>query len=721
MAKNERERGIDFTQYISERTTTFIGREWAFQAINDWLANPDGSRCFLLTGEPGSGKTAFAGRLFQFSQGMIPAPVGLSHLTPHFLSAVHFCSTRDTRWSIPQAFAESLAIQLAKRYPAFATALAEKSGERQIHIEVQQRVEQGSPIGVMINRLDASGVTPEDAFNRVVREPLEVLYHDGLNQQVIILVDALDEALVYSGATKIPSLLTQVETLPTGVRFVLTSRPEIDVLRPLRRAQPQELKLTSGVGLTQSLQDVHMYLLDALEKNPALERKLTSDLSRQTLIKGIKEKSDGNFLYVRYLLNMLLEQQEQINLTLLSTLPKGLDGIYLEFLERLVKHDPLSWGKEYAAILGTLAVAQVTLSEAQLADFIGRAQTELRDILKRLHQLLDVDETLPASQRTYAIYHRSFIDFLLDEDRSEEFWCEAKKEHLRLADWCEKGNLSNIWEDAKYSPGEQGRREYSRKYYITHLYQAQEWQRLFEVLDEKQYGQGKMRHDPSTHTYTQDLDLGRKATIWEGWTVAEGVSLLPHLWQYTLLRCSLTSRADRYPEEAFRLLILLGRKQEALGLAELLTDPARKERVLDHIAEQLRELASQESEWLEILMRAGEVARMIQDSFQQTKVLAELGTALAQTGQWALAEHVIGTIQGSYWQARALRQLAKTMIRKHKLEHLLHLIQRLWRQTETREEALTLFSLAIAFISRTPDISTALLSAFSWVDNFLGR
>src|SRR5437763_806402 len=113
---------INFTNYIVESTRNFTGREWVFQAINDWLADPDNSRFFLLIGEPGSGKTAIASRLVQLTQGAVSPPAGLNHLTPDFLSAQHFCSARDSRWINPRAFAESLALQLAKRYPVYAKA-----------------------------------------------------------------------------------------------------------------------------------------------------------------------------------------------------------------------------------------------------------------------------------------------------------------------------------------------------------------------------------------------------------------------------------------------------------------------------------------------------------------------------------------------------------------------------------------------------------------------
>ncbi len=44
---------------------------------------------------------------------------------------------------------------------------------------------------------------------------------------------------------------------------------------------------------------------------------------------------------------------------------------------------------------------------------------------------------------------------------------------------------------------EQRRCKYARQHYLTHLYRAHEWQRLFEVLDTVQYGREKMRDDPA--------------------------------------------------------------------------------------------------------------------------------------------------------------------------------------------------------------------------------
>jgi ABC-type glutathione transport system ATPase component len=68
MRQSSSEAVADLTSYMAERTRNFTGREWVFKAIKNWLADIDGSRYFLLTGEPGSGKTAIAARLSSYTQ-----------------------------------------------------------------------------------------------------------------------------------------------------------------------------------------------------------------------------------------------------------------------------------------------------------------------------------------------------------------------------------------------------------------------------------------------------------------------------------------------------------------------------------------------------------------------------------------------------------------------------------------------------------------------------
>jgi hypothetical protein len=58
----------------------------------------------------------------------------------------------------------------------------------------------------------------------------------------------------------------------------------------------------------------------------------------------------------------------------------------------------------------------------------------------------------------------------------------------------------------------------------------------------------KLRHDVTMRSYVLDLDIGRQAAIDAGGgNFDERLKLLPNLWRYSLLRCSLASQADNRP------------------------------------------------------------------------------------------------------------------------------------------------------------------------------
>jgi hypothetical protein len=89
---------LDFSAYIDERTRDFTGREWVFAKIDRWLANPDAPRTFIITGEPGIGKTAIATRLTQIRD----------------LAGFHFCIARQADTIDPLNFTRSLSRIIGK-------------------------------------------------------------------------------------------------------------------------------------------------------------------------------------------------------------------------------------------------------------------------------------------------------------------------------------------------------------------------------------------------------------------------------------------------------------------------------------------------------------------------------------------------------------------------------------------------------------------------------
>src|SRR5215471_1818122 len=314
---------------IAERAEYFHGRGWVFQELDGWLAQSPGGRYFLITGEPGSGKTAIAARLYRFSAGDAP-PNGYLHLGAQSLGAAHFCSAGDATSIDPRNFASSLALQLSARSQAYAQAL-KNVGDKVININVQAVSEKLENFtGVNIQNLDVSRISAQDAFNRVVIDPLIET-----NQPVTILVDSLDESLRHSGDVNIVKLLSNVASLPAGIRFILTSR--VDDRIESRFTAADGLFLSAAEHSAQNQKDVEDF---------AKERLQAAGFRSDTLPALIADKAEGNFQYAWFVVNALLTKK--MDPTALGGLPPGLDGIYQESLTRVVDLGGKDWAKDYA-------------------------------------------------------------------------------------------------------------------------------------------------------------------------------------------------------------------------------------------------------------------------------------------------------------------------------------------------------------------------------------
>jgi hypothetical protein len=418
------------------RTTGFVGRGWMAYAVADWLA--DGAeRYLLIVGEPGWGKTALAAWLA--GAGPLPDdPAAADRLTGlrQGWDAVHFCVARGRQGTINAGqFARDLAEQLSA-IDGFAQAVLDEMGY-EFDIRVEVRENWGEVVGARIDRLITTQQDPADVYNRCVRQPLLRIARQRPDLEVRILVDALDEALTGIDLS-IVSLIAGSGDLPRGVRFVLTSRDDQAVLDRFRDAQI--LDLSAPARAERSAGDLEAFvsvrLTAVLDARPAPNGKITAA--------ELTKRADGNFLYATWVLNGLASGE----ITDLTQLPNGLNGLYREYIERLLERDARPWDAWHQPFFGCLVVAAPVAPESSLPRWLSWTDGDVNREALAMAQVVEFVDRPDEGDVGYRFYHRSIADFLTvrryrdgERSRPNQYYLEPWRQHGRIASYyLERGN-----------------------------------------------------------------------------------------------------------------------------------------------------------------------------------------------------------------------------------------------------------------------------------------
>ncbi len=428
---------IDFYLPLARHRQRFCGREWIFDAVEQWLKS--NSRCLLIEGEPGIGKSALAAELIFRNPG--------EQVVAHFVIDRSIGATRQ-----PKTFVRTIAALLAGALPTYRAA-----------------VEQGDVSRWLMRDLCATD--PLGAFVQGVLRPLcNAPTPEGGTRYIVI--DGLDEALGQLApreseghAISIPGLLAAaLKDFPDWLRIVATTRPDSRVAPLFGVAQ----RLILYPKDERQRRDLDTYVNRRLVEESFVGKLASANCDAAAAAALINARSDGSFLYAQLTLDGL--NDGTITFDALSTLPPGLASLYHDLFLRLFP-TPADYTPA-ASVLEVLIASRDGLTESELAAATSlNLSKELRPALASLWSYLaNVDHTYrPDIEPRYRVYHKSLVDWLATPPAGHrEFRLDRGRGERTLLAYC------GSWRTLKH--------QYQLVNLVIHLVAANELEEAAKIL-----------------------------------------------------------------------------------------------------------------------------------------------------------------------------------------------------------------------------------------------
>ena len=415
------------------------------------------------------------------------------------VGAVHFCNAASGNIT-PKAFAQNMADQLTRNIPGFGDALVATlaiAWSVSAVVTAGRIAPGGSATGIIINKLDLGELGEELSFERTFRQPLQALYKPGYNRPMLLIVDGMDEAALYTGAVTIVQLLARLTDLAPQVRVLATTRPDPRVLYQFPGLTPIDLIQNAPVGAD----DVRQYVQNRLKV-------LQDRAKRVQLTEQIATASDGIFLYAYLVLRDLVAGLPALPDLTATPLPTGLAGLYQESFNRQLGPGRTHWFQEYQPLLGLICVAQGEgLTKTQLDRLTKRKVEASLEVLK---QYLDG----PWPMGPFRPFHKSLADFLLDDKTNVAYHIDAASMHEQV--------VKHYWGPAKLQQRWAQWDDYALRYMATHLAQATRDEdipdrqlyidRLVTLVIDPAFQQFFQNRNPELAALQGDLELALRAT-----------------------------------------------------------------------------------------------------------------------------------------------------------------------------------------------------------------
>ena len=349
-----------FKNIVDDKTREFVGREYIYDQIDEYLKDESfPSGYIILKGEPGIGKTALMANL-----------VDERKWIHHFVTEV----TDST-----ESFLANICSQLIVKYELPYSKLPECQPEQRI--------------------LTYRKFIDEDLLPQAIAKVKD----NKEDNTVVILVDALDEAK-RSPLDGELNILGLPKALPQGVFFIVTSREAEDQHFYVNNNRLIDIKDDDD----DNLNDVRRYVWNYLNDTGVKKQIEKWQVSDGGFVEKITEKSEGNFMYLFYVMTDIKEQKlsEDIEDSI-HHLPQGLNGYYNKHWDFMEKSYKDRFREIDEKVIRIIAAFQEPASIQDIVR-IGKFQIfTVVEIMNLWRNFFNIDD-----EHRYRLYHRSFYDFL---------------------------------------------------------------------------------------------------------------------------------------------------------------------------------------------------------------------------------------------------------------------------------------------------------------------
>ncbi|KAF5280679.1 hypothetical protein FQA39_LY05327 [Lamprigera yunnana] len=441
---------------LQEPDPLFLGRHWLIKEIEDIIVSS--SPGVLLTGNPGTGKTALILQLVEYSCfGRRKEPAYQSKLqqlnssdrclSPQSIYyqidlvserikqlsskvvGYHFCQADNNNTCLVPDFIHSLAAQLcqAPQLVAYRDYLLNEP-----HLQ-----------GVV--SLKECITNPDLALNRGILEPLASLKRIGKidGQNYVILIDALCDAEYHRpdhGDTITSFLAKHMPSFPSWLKVLATVRTQ---LQDITKQLPYT-RISVDKGNENVQKDMLDYINFRLHNSPSIQTNITSTTSgkaesgnivQHKFAQHLLQLSHGSFLFAKLILDLLERGHLVAKSSGYKVLPVSLAQIYL--LHFNLRFPTL---RSFDKVTHILSVCLAALYPLTLVEIYYSINSLLVDSFLPWDEFLQRFKLLSGFlvkrlDNTYMFFHPSFREWLIrrDDNESTKFLCDLRSGHSGIA------------------------------------------------------------------------------------------------------------------------------------------------------------------------------------------------------------------------------------------------------------------------------------------------